>query len=237
MSDYSRKLDELYKQHLSKFEKASATIESKIVAYLANFKTIDTADAITINAEIDRIFETEYTTVINEVVESYNSAWLLLLATTPGTKIDKEVLVNVKTNAVLAFRAKANEAKVGIKQTIYNNAVAKSTVANIITTAIDVVKAEIGKPKNTVIKGLYGSTSAIVAHVSGKAEITKWRYSGPLDGVTRSWCSQHVGKEFTKQQLLDEWQGSWAGKSGSDPFMDRGGYNCRHHLEPINDTE
>lgn len=237
MSEYNTKLDELYNRHLSKFEKASATIETKIVAYLATFKSIDTTDAININAEIDRIFETEYTAVINEVVESYNEAWLLLIATLPkDTKIDKEVLVNVKTNAVLAFRAKANQAKAGIKQSIYNNAVAKSPVANIITTAIDVVKAEIGKPKNSVINGLYGSTSAIVAHVSGKAEITKWRYSGPIDSVTRSWCSQHVGKEFTKEELINQWQGSWAGKSGSDPFMDRGGYNCRHHLEPITDT-
>jgi hypothetical protein len=23
------------------------------------------------------------------------------------------------------------------------------------------------------------------------------------------------------------------GKSGSDPFLDRGGYNCRHHWQPI----
>jgi hypothetical protein len=235
MNQYAKQLENLFSEHLDKFQQASATIESKIVAYLATFNELSTTDAITINAEIDRIFETEYNTVVNEVVESYNSAWLLLLAKLPGTKIDKEVLVNVKTNAVLAFRAQADQAKSKIKQALYNNAVAKSPIANAIITAVDVVKAEIGKPKNSVINGLFKSTSAIVAHVSGKAKITKWRYSGQIDSVTRSWCSNHVGKEFTKQELLDEWQNSWQGKSGSDPFMNRGGYNCRHHLEPVTD--
>ena len=123
MNQYAKQLENLFSEHLDKFQQASATIESKIVAYLATFNELSTTDAITINAEIDRIFETEYNTVVNEVVESYNSAWLLLLAKLPGTKIDKEVLVNVKTNAVLAFRAQADQAKSKIKQALYNNAV------------------------------------------------------------------------------------------------------------------
>ena len=35
---------------------------------------------------------------------------------------------------------------------------------------------------------------------------------------------------MTEDEIREEWaNNSWAGKSSGDPFIVRGGYNCRHH--------
>ena len=44
-------------------------------------------------------------------------------------------------------------------------------------------------------------------------------------------------KTFTEEEINSKWQGSWAGKAPGDPFIVRGGYNCRHHWLPIVEDE
>ena len=36
------------------------------------------------------------------------------------------------------------------------------------------------------------------------------------------------GGLFTKDEVRKLWQRSWKGKQPGDPFIVRGGYNCRH---------
>jgi len=63
----------------------------------------------------------------------------------------------------------------------------------------------------------------------------KWKYYGSSIRDTRSFCREHAGKEFTDEEIAQIWSGSWAGKASGDPFIVRGGYNCRHHFRPVFD--
>jgi hypothetical protein len=54
---------------------------------------------------------------------------------------------------------------------------------------------------------------------------------------SREFCRNNVGKTFTEEEINSKWQGSWAGKAPGDPFIVRGGYNCRHHWLPIVEDE
>ena len=67
-----------------------------------------------------------------------------------------------------------------------------------------------------------------------EAGLTHYLYYGDLIGDSRPFCRNNVGRKFEEKEARDLWgsQG-WKGKSGSDPFVNRGGYNCRHHLQPI----
>ena len=39
---------------------------------------------------------------------------------------------------------------------------------------------------------------------------------------------------FTEEEARSVWSSqSWSGKSGSDPFVNRGGYRCRHSFIPF----
>ena len=61
----------------------------------------------------------------------------------------------------------------------------------------------------------------------------KWKYYGSTIRDTRSFCRKHQGQTFTTEEIAQTWSGSWAGKAPGDPFIVRGGYNCRHHFRPV----
>ena len=67
---------------------------------------------------------------------------------------------------------------------------------------------------------------------------TKWKYFGSLIRDSRQVCEKTVNKEFTENEIREIWSNEdWAGKAPGDPFVVRGGYNCRHHWRPVFDSE
>jgi hypothetical protein len=72
------------------------------------------------------------------------------------------------------------------------------------------------------------SASANVS-IGNELGIDKWEYYGDSILDTRDWCRNHEGRIMTTQEIRDEWASSdWQGKQAGDPFIVRGGYNCRH---------
>jgi hypothetical protein len=66
----------------------------------------------------------------------------------------------------------------------------------------------------------------------------KWKYYGSVIRDSRDWCKKHAGKSYTEDEIRDMWaSSSWTGKAAGDPFIVRGGYNCRHHWRPVFDDE
>ncbi len=76
-------------------------------------------------------------------------------------------------------------------------------------------------------------SASITKATANEAGVTKFKYYGDVIRDSRQFCRDHVGKTFTEDEINDIWQGSWAGKAPGDPFIVRGGYNCRHHWLPI----
>lgn len=66
----------------------------------------------------------------------------------------------------------------------------------------------------------------------------RWKYYGSVIQDSRPWCIKHAGKTFSEDELRDLWANNeWQGKAPGDPFIVRGGYNCRHHWRPVFDIE
>jgi hypothetical protein len=66
-----------------------------------------------------------------------------------------------------------------------------------------------------------------------EAGLTHYLYYGDIIGDSRPFCITNRGKIFSEDELRDKWSSEiWKGKSTTDPFTSRGGYNCRHHLQP-----
>lgn len=71
-------------------------------------------------------------------------------------------------------------------------------------------------------------------HKAREAGLDHFLYYGSLIRDSRSFCEKHAGKIYTTEQAEKIWKEQrWTGKSGTDPFIDRGGYNCRHHFIPV----
>lgn len=79
------------------------------------------------------------------------------------------------------------------------------------------------------------SASSVVA--AGKeAGVDRWRYYGSTITDSREFCKTHANKVYTTEEIYEIWGGeSWQGKASGDPFVVRGGYNCRHHFRPVID--
>jgi len=65
-----------------------------------------------------------------------------------------------------------------------------------------------------------------------EAGITSFQYTGTNITTTREFCRARIGNVYTEEEARSIWGGNWKGKSGSDPFIDRGGYRCRHSFIP-----
>ena len=60
--------------------------------------------------------------------------------------------------------------------------------------------------------------------------VSKYLYEGPSDSDNRPFCAERVGKIFSTEEV-ESWNSlNWAGKKPGNVWLNRGGYNCRHHL-------
>jgi len=112
-----------------------------------------------------------------------------------------------------------------------------------VQTAVDELKQNYG---STVTgDNLYAYSSQIVGDAlmgfdgqfakyrADELGLTSFVYYGSIIRDSRNFCVEHANQVFTEEEARALWQQDWQGKSGSDPFLDRGGYNCRHHWQPI----
>lgn len=80
--------------------------------------------------------------------------------------------------------------------------------------------------------------SALMFVKADQAGVERFRYVGGTIPTTRSFCRKHVGAIYTKQKIQQIWRNqSWGGKAPGDPFVVRGGYNCRHFWVPVVEEE
>ena len=76
-------------------------------------------------------------------------------------------------------------------------------------------------------------SASLTATTANEQGIDRFEYYGDVIRDSREFCKKHVGKEYTREEIDRIWAGSWAGKAPGDPFLVRGGYNCRHQWLPI----
>lgn len=74
--------------------------------------------------------------------------------------------------------------------------------------------------------------ASITVQAGKETGAERWKYYGSVIRDSREFCQKHAGKVYTEEEIRDIWQGDWRGKAPGDPFIVRGGYNCRHHFRP-----
>ena len=79
-------------------------------------------------------------------------------------------------------------------------------------------------------------SAAANVSIANEVGVERWKYYGDAITDTREWCRRHKGETFTTDEIRELWANNeWAGKAAGDPFIVRGGYNCRHHFVPVID--
>jgi len=126
---------------------------------------------------------------------------------------------------------------------IQEQKIAGKTNTEDFKTAVDELKQSYGSTVTGANLAVYSSQIVQDALMGFDGQFAKFRadevgltsyiYYGTIIRDSRDFCVEHVNKVFTEDEARELWQRDWQGKSGSDPFLDRGGYNCRHHWQPV----
>jgi hypothetical protein len=124
--------------------------------------------------------------------------------------------------------------------------IAGKTNTEDFKTAVDELKQTYGSTVTGANLAVYSSQIVQDALMGFDGQFAKFRadelgltsyiYYGSIIRDSRDFCVEHADRVFTEEEARALWQNDWQGKSGSDPFLDRGGYNCRHHWQPV-DTD
>jgi len=122
--------------------------------------------------------------------------------------------------------------------------IAGKTNTEDFKTAVDELKQSYGSTVTGANLAVYSSQIVQDALMGFDGQFAKYRadelgltsyiYYGSIIRDSRDFCVEHANQIFTEDEARSLWQQDWQGKSGSDPFLDRGGYNCRHHWQPVN---
>jgi BMFP domain-containing protein YqiC len=80
-----------------------------------------------------------------------------------------------------------------------------------------------------------GFGAAYLMSRSRQRNIKRFQYAGGTIETSREFCVEHDGNIYTEEEIYQIWDDDWRGKEEGDPFIVRGGYNCRHFWVPVAD--
>ena len=241
-------IEELYLAKVQTFIKDYDKVAGTIVATYGKlpipleFKQITEADLVTIQ-QLKKIAFSQFQ---NLATEFTNTLAQEVYQSTLVGKPFSEVVDTIRSK-INGIYQQADDRK---RQELVNFAqdqIAKGkTNTEDFKTAVDELKQTYG---STVTgNNLYSYSSQIVGDAlmgfdgqfakfrADELGLTSYVYYGSIIRDSRDFCVEHANKVFTEEEARELWQNDWQGKSGSDPFIDRGGYNCRHHWQPV-DTD
>lgn len=232
-------------RHQAKLITAVNTLEQRIVdllatAPLSDGELFDLEWAIQARTQIRASIQAEYLTVVDEIMREYSTVAdeIADMLTNYGdfTNLDRNIISQLQTLTFQGFADLGNEYLDIIAKQVYENTLTGTTFAASVRAVQQAVGKDMARyASQQVHDALMQFDRSINAKIALDSGATKFVYRGSKDEATRNFCNKHVNKVYTLDEMKEIWQGEWAGKSGSNPLRDAGGYNCRHRFRPVFD--
>lgn len=168
---------------------------------------------------------------INDQVKSTVQDWLGLTSRNTVSK-----------GGYLDSLVKDETAKQQIKELLLNATITqkgfyetRQNLKNLVTGTSDKVGLIQSRYSQVVYDQISRIDRTINKMYADKLKLSYFIYSGGLVKDSRPFCIKRNGKVFTTDEVT-EFDPPAEGQSvpiGYDPFLQCGGYNCRHHLNPV----
>ena len=204
----------------------------------AEFKQITEADLVTIQ-QLKKIAFTQFQ---NLATEFTNTLAQEVFQSTLVGKPFAEVVQTIRDKINGIYQEADTVKQQQLVDFIQKQKIAGKTNTEDFKTAVDELKQTYGSTVTgdnlsaysgqIVQDALMGFDGQFAKFRADELGLTHYVYYGTIIRDSRDFCVEHVNKVFTEEEARQLWQQEWQGKSGSDPFLDRGGYNCRHHWQP-----
>lgn len=203
------------------------------------FKQITEADLVTIQ-QLKKIAFTQFQNLATEF--SNTLAQEVYQSTLVGKPFaDVVETVRAKINGI--YQQADTRKQKELVDFVQAQRIAGKTNTEDFKTAVDELKQSYGSTVTGANLAVYSSQIVQDALMGFDGQFAKFRadelgltsyvYFGSIIRDSRDFCVEHANKIFTEEEARQLWQNDWQGKSGSDPFINRGGYNCRHHWQPV----
>ena len=161
------------------------------------------------------------------------------------TKTDKDILKVLSSDSFAQVTAVGDQYAASISNKVYSAVLVGDSVddlteevSQLLVGGTDKAGRPMASHAKTIATTGYREADSILLQKKGEDfDIEKWEYAGSLIKDSRPWCADHIGQILTMEEI-QEWESrSWKGKKAGDPFVTRGGWNCRHRWLPIVDDE
>ena len=241
-------IEELYLARVQTFINDYDQIAGTIVATYgklpipAEFKQITEADLVTIQ-QLKKIAFTQFQ---NLATEFTNTLAQEVFQSTLVGKPFAEVVETMRAKINGIYQQADTKKQQELVDFVQKQRIAGKTNTEEFKTAVDELKQTYGSTVTgdnlasysgqIVQDALMGFDGQFAKFRADELGLTSYVYYGSIIRDSRDFCVEHANKVFTEEEARELWQNDWQGKSGSDPFIDRGGYNCRHHWQPV-DTD
>lgn len=106
-----------------------------------------------------------------------------------------------------------------------------------LTPTINTANSLRDQTKAVVNDGVMNFAGAYASGVNKRNGVEKFLYAGGVIETTRPFCQGLDGQTLSEEDINSIWGSQWKGKEPGDPFVVRGGYNCRHYWVPVIEEE
>lgn len=167
---------------------------------------------------------------INQILVSNQQ----LNSTMVNATIPLQTIEQLRREANAAVINQLETEQQSIIQTIVLGAIAGIAIAPFISQIRSAITKTINRLSTSfrfIVRNFDGALTLIRAQLGG---IDRFKYVGGVISTSRDFCRSHTGKTYTLAQINRIWRSqSWGGKAPGNPFIVRGGYNCRHMFVPV----
>lgn len=245
--EHGEDLAKLVALHQKRLGDALVKLEDRIAdlmatAPLKDGELFDLEWAIAARTEIRQLVEEEYLVAVDEIIREYPSvaasASTMLATYGAFTEVDPKVITQLQNLTFQGFEDIGNEYIDVISKEVYQNTLTGRAFAESVKTIKEVAGGNMARyATQQMHDSLMQFDASINVAIGKEAGATKWKYVGRLIETSRPFCREHEGEVMTTERIEELWAGDWAGKASGDPFIVRGGYNCKHRFRPVFDEE
>ena len=201
-------------------QELASGLESILSTALLALSGIDITDRVAVNS----VFE-DTRAFVNNQIQGLDALALDNLRLN-GVAVTPEInstVVDLKTASGATMTSAIDQEVNTIAGELISAGLLGLGVAQILASVVNRVPAIVERLRRAYDQTLIAFTSVLTAR-SG----TRYTYTGGLIPTSRPFCTRHSGNTYSRDEIDAIWSGSWEGKAPGDPFVTRGGYNCRH---------
>lgn len=237
----ARLQDALVQSFADELEQALILLNSRLRRLLRQFDTeggrlvgtlVSIGQAMAMReAILDALEDAGYTRVLRDAVDApldRLAAEVLRTNRTAGlaatqSRYAVEALAAFKELRLAQLLDLAEDTASAVWRTVLDGVIGARPVDDLLDDLIDVLDAS-----RSVAQRTYDTAVSIYTREVGLLHSTGepgelFLYVGPVDGKTRPFCLERVGKVYTRAEI-DQWDNGQL----SNPLVTGGGYNCRH---------